>query len=76
MIAGRSGGTRETIEPGVTGELIPCDTPDLVAATVSALLNDDSRRAAMGRAGREWVTARFDWDPLTRQAVTLFGMSA
>jgi phosphatidylinositol alpha-1,6-mannosyltransferase len=43
-----------------------------VARAVVALLTDPNRANAMGRRGRQWVVERFDWDVLTKQAVTLF----
>jgi phosphatidylinositol alpha-1,6-mannosyltransferase len=68
VIAGRSGGTSEAISPSQTGELVPCDTPEPLAQAVSALLQDDTRRAALGARGRDWVVERFDWAALSRQA--------
>jgi phosphatidylinositol alpha-1,6-mannosyltransferase len=76
VIAGLSGGTSETLEPGRTGELVSCDSPDLLAVTTAAMLEEPARRAAMGRCGRQWVVERFDWDILTRQASALFTASA
>ena len=75
VIAGRSGGTAETIEPGRTGELVTCDTPEPLADACVALLEDAARRAAMGLRAREWVLERFDWPVLMRQAAALFGGS-
>jgi phosphatidylinositol alpha-1,6-mannosyltransferase len=72
VIAGRSGGTGETMSPGVSGEIVACETPEPIAEAVTTLLDDPERRARMGRAGREWVCARYDWPVLTRQATTLF----
>ncbi len=55
MLASRSGGLTETIQPGVTGDLhTPGDAADL-AKQVLALDADPARRVAMGRAGRAWL---------------------
>jgi phosphatidylinositol alpha-1,6-mannosyltransferase len=35
-----------------------------VADAVSELLGDPDRAAAMGAAGREWVTTQWRWDAL------------
>ena len=72
MIAGLSGGTSETIQPGRTGELVSCDGPDALAEATMALLDAPERRAAMGRCARQWAVERFDWDILTRQAYAVF----
>jgi phosphatidylinositol alpha-1,6-mannosyltransferase len=72
VVTGTSGGTSETVQPSVTGELVPSDTPDRLGETIVELLDDPARRAAMGARGREWVLAHFDWAELSRQALSAF----
>ena len=72
VVAGASGGTAETIIRGETGERVPCEVPDHLAETCAGLLNDPARRARLGAKGREWVTSRFDWRVLARDASLLF----
>jgi phosphatidylinositol alpha-1,6-mannosyltransferase len=72
VLAGRSGGTPETLEPGKTGELVACETPEAVAAAVTGLLTDPSRRAGLGQRARQHVLDRFDWPVLARQAEALW----
>jgi phosphatidyl-myo-inositol dimannoside synthase len=72
VIAGRSGGAPETLEPGRTGELIECGTPDELARVVPALLMDHARLATLGARARQSAVERFDWTVLTRQAEDLF----
>jgi phosphatidylinositol alpha-1,6-mannosyltransferase len=72
VIAGLSGGAPETVSASETGELVTCESAESVARAVVALLTDPNRANAMGRRGRQWVVERFDWDVLTKQAVTLF----
>jgi len=74
VLAGASGGTIETMIPGTTGEVIPCETPEPLAQAVVELLKDESRRQRMGEAAREWVAGHFDWTALSRQASAVFGM--
>ena len=62
VIAGASGGTAETMQPGETGYVVPCDQPDELAAMVAELLLDPDRRTRMGEAARSWVVEQFDWD--------------
>jgi phosphatidylinositol alpha-1,6-mannosyltransferase len=76
VIAGTSGGTAETMQMPETGRVIPCETPGLLARTVTELFWDTTCRRQMGEAAREWVVSRFDWKALTRQARELFAASA
>jgi colanic acid/amylovoran biosynthesis glycosyltransferase len=67
-IASRSGGMPEAVEDGRTGFLVAeGDAADL-AARIEQLIADDDRAAAMGRAARDRVVARFD---VTRQTGVL-----
>ncbi len=64
-VAGRSGGSHEAVEHGVTGLVVdrPGDT-GAVADALAALLDDPERRAAMGAAARRRVEAELDYDLL------------
>jgi phosphatidylinositol alpha-1,6-mannosyltransferase len=64
-VAGRSGGSHEAVEDGVTGLVVdrPGDTA-AVADALAALLDDPGRRAAMGAAARRRVEAELDYDLL------------
>ena len=64
VVAGRSGGSPDALLDGVTGHLVDGTAVDQVAEAVSGLLADASRRQTMGRAGREWVQAHWQWDVL------------
>ena len=72
VIAGASGGTAETMQPGETGYVVPCDEPGDLAAIVAELLLDPDRRTRMGESARSWVVERFDWDVLSTEAADLF----
>jgi phosphatidylinositol alpha-1,6-mannosyltransferase len=72
VVAGASGGTAEAVNAPASGRVIPCETPELIAPTVAELLRDPARLDAMGRVGREWVAANFDWSALAEQARELF----
>ena len=62
VIASRVGGLPEVVTNGVTGYLCePEDTAGMAAAAL-VLLQDPSRRAAMGRAAVDDVRARFQQD--------------
>jgi phosphatidylinositol alpha-1,6-mannosyltransferase len=72
VLAGRSGGTADTLLPGVTGELVDCETPEPLANAVVALLCNPARLQAMGTRGRALMVERFDWSVLVSQAVSIF----
>jgi phosphatidylinositol alpha-1,6-mannosyltransferase len=60
VLVGRSGGSVDAVQPGITGELIGLD-PASIAAEIVELANDDARRAAMGSAGRQWMIDEWQW---------------
>ncbi len=72
VVAGRSGGTPETLSPGETGELVDCDSPDMLGEVLADILENPARAATMGERGRRWILERFDWNALSAQALTLF----
>jgi phosphatidyl-myo-inositol dimannoside synthase len=64
VIAGYSGGAPETVQHNKTGLVVDGRSVDQVAAAVTGILADPDRAAAMGAAGRDWVTAQWRWDTL------------
>ena len=74
VIAGASGGTRETMDIGETGLIGNCSTPDFLAKAVPELLHDNASLLAIGEAGRNWVLKHFDWTSLAEQAARILGI--
>lgn len=72
VLAGASGGTSETLQPGETGFVADCSTPEGVAEAVASALSDPNRLSEMGGRARDWVAGRFDWTALVPQAMRLF----
>jgi phosphatidyl-myo-inositol dimannoside synthase len=64
VIAGHSGGAPETVQHNKTGLVVDGRSVDQIADAVSELLADPDRAAAMGAAGRDWITAQWRWDTL------------
>ena len=64
-VAGRSGGSHEAVEDGVTGVVVdnPRDARAL-AHTMAALLGDAPRREALGAQAARVARERFDWTVL------------
>lgn len=73
VIAGLSGGAPETVRHNETGLLVDGRSVDKVADAVAALLADRDRAAAMGAAGRAWVTSQWRWDALAARLADLLG---
>jgi phosphatidylinositol alpha-1,6-mannosyltransferase len=76
VLAGDSGGTRETMQPGRTGVIVDCTRPEPLAEAVAELLADGPRREAMGAAAREWALTHFDWPRLAEQVAAIVGGGA
>lgn len=72
VIAGDSGGTRETMGGGVTGRIVDCTDIEALAGAVSELLTDRGRAAEMGGAARRWASSQFDWQVQARRAARMF----
>jgi phosphatidylinositol alpha-1,6-mannosyltransferase len=68
QVAGRSGGSHEAVEHGVTGLVV--DDPKSVSATADAIgliLEDDTLRAAMSDASRRRAVEQFTYDALATE---------
>ena len=72
VVAGATGGTAEALQPSTSGLIVPCETPDALAALLPELLRDEARRSAMGRAGRRWMVEQFDFASRAAEAHDLF----
>lgn len=62
VIAGDSGGARETLVEGETGLLVPPDDPVRLARALLELLNDPIRVSRMGRMGCDYVRSHYASD--------------
>ncbi len=71
VIAGESGGAPEAVQHNKTGLVVDGNSVNKVADAVIELLNDRDRAAAMGAAGRDWVTAQWRWDTLAARLAQL-----
>jgi phosphatidyl-myo-inositol dimannoside synthase len=73
VVAGASGGAPDAVIDGHTG-LVVGDDLHALANTLINLITDDTRAAAMGAAGRDWVLDSWTWQtPAGRLAAMLSG---
>ncbi|MEI8648924.1 glycosyltransferase [Paraglaciecola sp. Hal342] len=68
VIAGDSGGTSETMLLGETGYIVDCTEPQALVGKICDLLENDTLRESMGKAGRKHVQQTLDW-PVLSQAL-------
>ena len=54
-------GIPDVVRHNLTGLLVQPRDPGALAAALSGLVDDPDRRAALGVAGREYVTSHYDW---------------
>lgn len=71
-VARRIGGIPEVVENGVSGLLVESDSADELARAVESLLEDPSRRLAMGRAAQDRARGLFSASAIVPQYETLY----
>ncbi|WOJ98294.1 glycosyltransferase family 4 protein [Congregibacter brevis] len=72
VLAGDSGGTRETMLVGETGIIVDCQTPEALADAIQHLLSDGDRLEEMGLRAREHVAITLDWRVHVEKARAIF----
>ena len=75
VVATRVGGIPELITEGVTGHLVDRGDTEAMSAKILGLLDDPARRARMGEAGRETVSAKFDLRKNVAQLIESYGIA-
>ncbi len=66
-VAGDSAGVRSAVRDGETGILVGSMDVAAAAAAIRSLIDDGSRREAMGRAARLAVETYYNWDRVGRE---------
>jgi phosphatidylinositol alpha-1,6-mannosyltransferase len=72
VIAGDSGGTKETMLLNQSGFVIDCTNATSISITVAKLLADPERIAEMGKIGRKYVESELDWQAHLQKASLVF----
>jgi len=62
VIGGMAGGIPAVIDDGCDGLLVPCGQYHVLAEYLDLLLRDAGLRERLGRAGRQKLCRRYDWD--------------
>lgn len=65
-------GCREAVVDGVNGLLVPPRQAAPLAQAIAALLQDESRRTAMGAAGRKLVEEKFDVQVICQRNLDIY----
>jgi glycosyltransferase involved in cell wall biosynthesis len=58
---------RDIVTDGRTGVIVPQKDPKAIAEQVIELLDQPRRARELGRAGRQYVLERFDWDRIAQR---------
>ena len=66
-VAAHIGPTAEVVQDGLTGILVPTQSPDALAEAVIYLFDHPEQAEAMGQGGRNTIAARFTTDTVIRQ---------
>jgi glycosyltransferase involved in cell wall biosynthesis len=72
VVATAVGGLVDTVIHGVTGVHVPPRDPDALAAALRELLAAPTRRAELGRAGRERACRRYVWSTIAIETVRAY----
>jgi phosphatidylinositol alpha-1,6-mannosyltransferase len=76
VVAGNSGGAPETVRDGETGFVVDGRSVPAITDAIVQILSDPVRAAAMGEAGRTWVTDNWRWDHQAARFAELVSGSA
>jgi glycosyltransferase involved in cell wall biosynthesis len=72
VVATRSGGPQEVIDPDVCGVLVPIEDPEALADGLRRTLTDAEFRVRLGHAARERVVSAFSLEAVLRQYAGLY----
>jgi phosphatidylinositol alpha-1,6-mannosyltransferase len=72
VIAGNSGGTRETMLVPETGRIVHCEGGPELEEVIRQLLGNPSERDRMGKAAIQWVAGRFAWEAVVTRMERVF----
>jgi glycosyltransferase involved in cell wall biosynthesis len=65
-------GCRESVQPGISGDLVPVRDPQALARALLELIDDPARQAAYGDAGRKLARQRFGLDSVVASTLATY----
>jgi glycosyltransferase involved in cell wall biosynthesis len=72
IVTTATAGMRDVIEDSRTGLLVNVHAPAALARALRSLLDDEPRRAALGRAARRAATERHSWEFVSRPVLAVY----
>lgn len=72
VIATRTGGNVELVEPEFNGALVPVGDAQALADTLQAMLSDPGLLKTLGNNARERIAQRFDWDRTVNEYLSVY----
>ena len=72
VIGSNQGGMVEILDNGRCGVLVPPHCPEAIVSAVLGLLEDPSRRRAMGVAARQWVLSQFSAETVLKAQLSSY----
>ena len=72
VLTTETAGGRELVTPGENGWLVPCENWERLAEAMTALLEDDARRAQLARGGKRTLQARFSKHTVVKAYLDLY----
>ena len=72
VVVSDAGGLPEVVEDGVTGLVVPRDSPSALAEAIARLIGDAGLRRRLGAAGRQRVQQCYEWTECVNRMVTLY----
>jgi len=76
VVAAASGGTREVVDDGVNGLLVPPRRKEMLAAAVEKVFSDPKLRRGLIDGGRRTLQSRFRWETMVAETETLLADTA
>jgi glycosyltransferase involved in cell wall biosynthesis len=76
VVSTRTRNVEDVVQDGQTGYIVPVRDPVALAEALARVLADPARSAQMGRAGREWVLARFAPDKVMTDLLAMWRATA
>lgn len=72
VVVSNVGGLPEVVRENVTGFIVPPRRPDLAAAAIGRLVEDEQLRIKLGGAGRQHVSRNYDWPDNVAQMLKIY----